>query len=108
MNLLNKLKSIIYFKQIEKLNNDLSEWKSLYEELYNPLKKITDSLLTYNLEIEKLHAKVKNLESENKSLDSYNTTLQNKFDKQEEFISKLKNCSDKLNNLFFEDNERRY
>ena len=97
----NLFKLFTYSKNISNLQSQLIELQQAYKDLKVERNKVL-------LNLANTDDKVAKLESENKSLDSYNTTLQNKFDKQEEFISKLKACSDKLNNLFFEDNERRY
>lgn len=77
-------------------------------ELENKLLELQSANLELTKENNILKTKVSKLETANKDLDTYNSTLQDNFLKQEEFISLLKRCSEQLNNLFFEDETRRY
>ena len=85
------------FNYKEKINNLQSELLEL-QQAYNAL----------NIEKENLYNEFLNLKTCQKSLLCENSTLKTNFDKQEEFINKLKACSEQLNNLFFEDENRRY
>lgn len=90
----NLFKLFTYPEDVSNLQSQLIELQQAYKDL--------------ETERTKLAHKVLKLEAANKDLDNYNTTLQTNFSKQEEFISKLKACSEELNNLFFENENRRY
>lgn len=111
----NLFKLFTYQEDISTWQSQLIELQQAYKDLevernkvYITKLQVEDLLNLANTCVDELKSKVAKLESENKDLDIYNSTLQAKFDNQEEFISKLKDCSNNLNNLFFEDNERRY
>ena len=90
----NLFKLFTYPEDVSNLQSQLIELQQAYKDL--------------SIERTKLAHKVLNLEAANKDLDNYNTTLHTNFSKQEEFINKLKAYSEELNNLFFEDENRRY
>lgn len=111
----NLFKLFTYTQDTSNLQSQLIELQQAYKDLStekdrvsNRKSEILDLLDSAYLHINELESKVNKLETANKDLDTYNTTLQTNFSKQEEFISKLKTCSDNLNNLFFEDENRRY
>ena len=94
MNLFTLFKIFNYKETVNNLQSQLVELQQAYNNL--------------NIEKENLHNKVLNLKTWQESLLSENSTLKINFDKQEEFIKRLKTCSEQLNNLFFEDENRRY
>jgi hypothetical protein len=94
MNLFTLFKIFNYKETINNLQSELLELQQAYNNL--------------NIEKENLHNEILNLKTWQESLLCENSTLKTNFDKQEEFINKLKTCSEQLNNLFFEDENRRY
>lgn len=94
MNLFTLFKIFNYKETINNLQSQLVELQQAYKNL--------------NIEKENLHNEILDLKTWQEFLLSENSTLNTNFDKQEEFINKLKICSEQLNNLFFEDENRRY
>jgi uncharacterized coiled-coil DUF342 family protein len=90
----NLLKLFTYSEDISNLQSQLIELQQAYKLLVK--------------ERNVLATKILKLEKDYKEAGDYANSLQSNLRKQEEFISKLKECSDKLNNLFFEDENRRY
>lgn len=94
MNLFTLFKIFNYKETINNLQFELLELQQAYKNL--------------NIEKENLQNELLNLKTRQNGLLCENSILQTNFNKQEEFINRLKACSEQLNNLFFEDENRRY